>query len=304
MKSGKWYYTDGMELPNQNKIRTLGEKETYKYLVILTLSNKRRWKKKSKEDHFMRTRKLLETNLCSRNLIKGINTWAVPLVRYSGPFLKWTREEIKQMGQRTRKLMTMHQALPPRDEVDRFYVSKKKEGERGLASTEDKCWRINTTTWKLHWKAWRKTDYSQQKQYWQYEDQQNDNNGKTKMGRKATLLTTNKWHITQENMGMTKKWKNLKRENESLLITAQNNAIRTTHIKARIDKTQQNSKYRLCRDREENINHIISEHSKLTQKEYKTRYNWVGNVIHWELCKKFKFDHTNKWYMQNITFVR
>ena len=35
MKSGKWHLTDGMELPNQDKIRTLGEKETYKYLGIL-----------------------------------------------------------------------------------------------------------------------------------------------------------------------------------------------------------------------------------------------------------------------------
>ena len=26
MKSGKWYMTDGMELPNIDKIRTLGEK--------------------------------------------------------------------------------------------------------------------------------------------------------------------------------------------------------------------------------------------------------------------------------------
>ena len=29
MKSGKGYITDGMELSNQDKIRTLGEKETY-----------------------------------------------------------------------------------------------------------------------------------------------------------------------------------------------------------------------------------------------------------------------------------
>ena len=35
MKSGKWYLTDGMEQPNHDKIRTLGEKETYKYLGIL-----------------------------------------------------------------------------------------------------------------------------------------------------------------------------------------------------------------------------------------------------------------------------
>ena len=35
----------------------------------------------------------------------------------------------------------------------------------------------------LHTKAWRKTDYSHQKQYCQYEEQQNDNN-KTTITRK------------------------------------------------------------------------------------------------------------------------
>ena len=93
-------------------------------------------KEKIQKEYLRITRKLLETKLNSRNLIKGINTWAVPLVRYSGPFLKWTREELKQMGQRTRKIMTMHKALHPRDDVDRLYVSRK-EGGRGLASIED-----------------------------------------------------------------------------------------------------------------------------------------------------------------------
>ena len=60
----------------------------------------------------------------------------MPLVRYSGPFLKWTREKVKQVDKRTRKLMTMHKALHPRDDVDRLYVSRK-EGGRGLASIED-----------------------------------------------------------------------------------------------------------------------------------------------------------------------
>ena len=34
MKSGKRHLTDGMELPNQDKIRTPAENETYKYLSI------------------------------------------------------------------------------------------------------------------------------------------------------------------------------------------------------------------------------------------------------------------------------
>ena len=93
-------------------------------------------KDKIKKEYLRRTRKLLETKLSCRNLIKGINTWAVPLIRYSGPFVKWTREELKQMDQRTRKLMTMLKAQHPRDNVDRLYISRKEEG-RGLASIED-----------------------------------------------------------------------------------------------------------------------------------------------------------------------
>ena len=92
---------------------------------------------------------------------------------------------------------------------------------------------------------------------------------------------------------------NFKRETESLRIAAQDSAIRTNHIKARIDKTKQNSKCRLCSDRDETIGHIISECSKLAQRKYKARYDWVGKVIHWEMCKTVKFDHTNKWYMYN-----
>ena len=88
------------------------------------------------KDYLRRTRKLLEKKLSSRNLIKGINTWAVPLVRYSGALLKWTIDEHKQMDQRTRKLMTMHKALHPRDDVDRLYVSRI-DGGRGLVSIEN-----------------------------------------------------------------------------------------------------------------------------------------------------------------------
>ena len=29
----------------------------------------------------------------------------------------------------------------------------------------------------------------------------------------------------------------------------------------------------------------------------------MGKVIHWEMWKKFKFDHTNKWYMHNPASV-
>ena len=47
------------------------------------------------------------------------------------------------------------------------------------------------------------------------------------------------------------------------------------------------------------INRIISNCCKFARKQYKARHDWVGKVIHWEMCRKFQFDHTNKWYMHN-----
>ena len=129
MKSGKRQLTDGMELPNKDKIKTLAENETYKYLGILEddTIKQAEMKEKIQKEYLRRTRKLHETKLNCRNLIKGINTWAVPLVRYSGPFLKWTRDELKQMDQRTRTLMTMYKALHPRD-----YMFQEKREEEDL----------------------------------------------------------------------------------------------------------------------------------------------------------------------------
>ena len=97
MKSGKRHMTDGMELPNHDKIRTLGENESYKYLGILEADTIKQVEMKDKiqKEYLRRTRKLLETKLSGRNFIKGINTWAAPLIRYSRPFLKWTRDDLK-----------------------------------------------------------------------------------------------------------------------------------------------------------------------------------------------------------------
>ena len=59
--------TDGMELPNQDKIRTLGVKETYKYLGILEVDTIKQVERKDKiqKEYLRRTKKLLETKLSS-----------------------------------------------------------------------------------------------------------------------------------------------------------------------------------------------------------------------------------------------
>ena len=189
---------------------------------------------------------------------------AVHLVRYSGPFLKWTRDELRQMDQRTRKLMTMHKALHPRDDVDRLYVPRK-EGGRGLASIEDS---VDTSIQRFeHYIGKQERGLITAIR----------NNTDKMIDKRMTITRKQKWEGKQlyerfkrliNNISHEKTWTWLRKGSfkgltESLLMAAQNSAIRTNHIKARIDKTQQNSKYRLCGDRDETINHIISECSKL-----------------------------------------
>ena len=203
------------------------------------------------------------------------------------------------MDQRTRKVMTMHKALHPGDDVDRLYVSRK-EGGRGLACIEDT---VDASIQRLK-------DYIEKHERGLITTIRNDMDHT--INERMTPTTKQKWEGKQlygrfkfliNNISHQKTWTwlrkgNLKRETESFQIAAQDNAIRTNYIKARIAKTQQNSKCRLCCDRDETINHIISECRKLAQ-EYTARHDWVGKVIHKKMCRKFQFNHTNKWYMHN-----
>ena len=187
----------------------------------------------------------------------------------------------------------MHKALHPRDDVDRLCFKK-----RGRKRT---C---------QHWRH-QYNDYIQKHEGELITAIRNET--KNTMNNRMSITRKQKLEGKQlygrfkrliNNILHDKTWTWLrkgtfKRETESHLIAAQDSAIRTNHIKARIDKTQQNSKCRLCGDRDETNNPIISECSKLAQREYKVRHDWVGKVLHWEKCKKLKFDHTNKWYMYN-----
>ena len=80
MKSSKWYRTDGIELPNRDKIRTLGENDNFKYLGILEADTIKQVQMKDKiqKEYLRRTRKLLKTKLST-------NKW---YMHYPSPVLE------------------------------------------------------------------------------------------------------------------------------------------------------------------------------------------------------------------------
>ena len=88
----------------------------------------------------------------------------------------------------------------------------------------------------------------------------------------------------------------------NLLIATQNSVKRNNYIKAKIDNAQKNSKYGWFGDKYESVDHI-TECCKLVQKEYKARHDWVKTMVNCELCKRLKFNNTNKWYLPKIDSV-
>ena len=83
-----------------------------------------------------RLRKVLKSKLNGENLVRGVNTLAVSVIRYSAAFVSWRKSELQAIDIKTRKLFTIYGALHPKSDVDRLYIPRK-EGRRGLISIED-----------------------------------------------------------------------------------------------------------------------------------------------------------------------
>lgn len=62
-------------------------------------------------------------------------------------------------------------------------------------------------------------------------------------------------------------------------------------MKAKTDKTPENSKCRQCGNEDKTVNYTRRECNKLLPKEYKNRHTVFKQIIYWELCKQKHFDY-------------
>ena len=58
-----------------------------------------------------------------RNLVPGVNTWAVSLIRYSTAPVGLRKSELQAIVRKTRKFFTMYGPSHPKSDVDRLYIS-------------------------------------------------------------------------------------------------------------------------------------------------------------------------------------
>ena len=302
LQRGKKTRREGIQLPNGEKIGEAGV-GGYKYLGVLELDQIMcdEMKRKVKEVYQKRITLLMKTHLNGKNLFLALNTCAITVIRYSAAFLDWTKEETKELDRWTRKQLIAGRALHTKSNVIRIYI-KCRYGGRGLISVEECC------AAEL-----RSIDF-----YLANSEEELlkvvarlDKLGKDKIEDKKDYNT----RIEQEKMDQLRSTKlhgqferhwlrngNLKRETESLLAAAQEQALNTNSVRKIYHKDVSN-KCRLCGTHVENVLHIVSGCSMLAQKEYKRRHDKVCLNIHWALCKKYGVKVCERSYEHKVESV-
>ena len=89
IEKGKIVKLVGIEFPDGKVINSLQEGESYKYLGVLEADRflGEEMKLKVYKEYFRRLKKVLKSKLNGGNLVQGVNTWAVSLLRHSAAFI-------------------------------------------------------------------------------------------------------------------------------------------------------------------------------------------------------------------------
>ena len=113
-----------IELPDGKGIKSLQKDESYKCLGILEADRflGEGMKLNISKEYFRKLKKVLKLKLNGGNLVQGVNTWAISLLRYSAAFISWRKCELKAIDRKTRKLFTIYGRLLPKSDVDRLYI--------------------------------------------------------------------------------------------------------------------------------------------------------------------------------------
>ena len=130
IRRGRYYKSEGIELPDSQVIKCLVKEGGYKYLGILESENIKHTQMKEivSKEYIRRVRKLQKSQQNDKTVIDVINPRAVSIIRYGAGIIKWTKEELANIDKKTTKLLNINLSLRPQADVDRLYMKGPKDG--------------------------------------------------------------------------------------------------------------------------------------------------------------------------------
>ena len=286
------------------------EEGGYKYLGILKANlggqKHEEMKDQRNKECIRRVRNILKSKSNGGNIILAINSRAVSIVRYGAGIISWTKKELEELDRKTRKLMTMYRAHHFKADVDRLYLQRC-EGGRSLLGLED-CVQVevhslekqlSTSKEEILKEVIRSRVIENNKCGRSKEEVHKEHREKYEQKplqgqfRKATEEVRSKrsWDWLKNSY--------LEKETESTVVAAQDQALCTRNLRNAVYRENVESICRACGATDEAVVCIVSEYSKLAEKEYKqVRYDNVAKMLHWQLYEKWGFNEAEKRYIR------
>lgn len=296
------------EDPIPMHIQAMETDELYKYLGMMQSRQIAHSKMKQKLQTEFKSRlyKILKSKLNGKNLVKAINTYAIPVITYSFGIIKWTKTDLRNLQRTIRTTMTENNAHHPKSCIERMSLPRK-EGGRGLIDIEQQHDRqVDNLRNYFHSKAntsdlikavvevdQKLTPLNLKSREYEFfsstnQDKESRWSQKSLHGRYYHSL-----HNTNVDQEMSNRWLtdgSVFSETEGFMLAIQDEVIATRNYMKHIIKCPNapEDRCRRCGSPGETIDHIISACPTLTQSDYLKRHNNVAKIIHLELLKYYK----------------
>jgi hypothetical protein len=288
-------------------IKNLNKGEFYKYLGINQSNNIQHSiiKENLEKQFYLRIKSILKSKLNGNNLIKAVNTYAVPLLTYSLGIIKWSKTNLQNINIQTRVLFTKFCKHHPKSAIERFNLPRE-NGGRGFSNLEIlqhnqiaslKNYFLNRARDNTFFNALVSAD----KGYTPLNLSDNiisdivepnipdtiaNIKQKSLHGRYFKELEQPEINIQASHAWLKKS--NFHPETEGFIFAIQDRVINTRNYKKHICGLQSIiDKCRICGTEGETIEHIISSCTVLAQSEYKNRHDIFAKIIHMNLAVKF-----------------
>ena len=251
--------------------------------------------------------------------------FAVPVVTYSFGVLRWTREDVLNFDKTTRKIMNMNNSLNRRSDIYRIYLPRK-NGGRGLRNIKEEflCKIVGIVDHlekEKHKNIFigkvleHERDHiikmnNMIKEELEIKNEIIEGNITLKMKHKFEQIKLQKWEEKSVHGHLMRKMKNINLDHnqtwnwlrsntltsqvESYICSLQEQEINTRraikrHKKNPTKKQALNSNCRMCKQNEENLQHILGVCPAIsTNLNLNSRHNPVAEVLYFEVLKNLE----------------
>jgi hypothetical protein len=262
-------------------------------------------KENLEKQFYLRIKSILKSKLNGNNLIKAVNTYAVPLLTYSFGVIKWSKTTLQNINIKTRVLFTKFSKHHTKSAIERFNLPRE-NGGRGFSNLEIllknqiaslKNYFLNRARDNTFFNALVSAD----KGYTPLNLSDNIISDIVKPNIPDTIANIKQKSLhgryfkeleqPEVNIQASHAWlkkSNIHPETEGFIFAIQDRVINTRNYKKHICGLQSIiDKCRICGTEGETIEHIISSCTVLAQSEYKKRHDIFAKIIHMNLAVKF-----------------